>query len=82
MGTTTEGPTLLECPNGPLLVMGAAAVLEDDGIVHPITRPICAVCRCGRSATRPWCDGTHKALPTPWEPVHLAQVLSVGDGRP
>ena len=50
MGTTAEEPTVMECPNGPLLVMGAAAVLEDDGIVHAITRPISAVCRCGRSA--------------------------------
>lgn len=51
------------CPHGPLLVRGAEAVLDGDGVEHPVTRPVVAVCMCGRSARRPWCDGTHKVLP-------------------
>lgn len=51
------------CPHGPLLVRGADTVRDDAGAEHPVTRPVVAVCMCGKSARRPWCDGTHKALP-------------------
>jgi hypothetical protein len=77
MGTAREEPTIIECRNGPLLVMGVSDVVEDDGTVRPLSRPISAICRCGRSATRPWCDGTHKTLPTPWEPAPQAHVSGV-----
>mgnify|MGYP001984918859 CR=1 FL=1 len=50
------------CPGGPLLVRGAARVSVDDDTWHDTTRPVSAVCRCGASALRPWCDGTHKVL--------------------
>ena len=50
------------CPGGPLLDRGAAQVQGDDGTWHDTTRPVTAVCRCGASALRPWCDGTHKVL--------------------
>jgi CDGSH-type Zn-finger protein len=49
-----------ECPDGPLLVRGAAAVRDAAGVVHATTRPVVAVCRCEKSARLPWCDGTHK----------------------
>ncbi|KQY51630.1 MULTISPECIES: CDGSH iron-sulfur domain-containing protein [unclassified Nocardioides] len=48
------------CPGGPLLVRGAATWVDSDGIEHPVTRPVVAVCRCERSQRLPWCDGTHK----------------------
>lgn len=50
------------CPDGPLLVRGADSVLDPDG--HPVatTRPVVAVCTCGKSQRRPWCDGTHKVI--------------------
>lgn len=51
------------CPSGPLLVRGADVVLDDDGNEHPVTRPVVAVCACGKSARLPWCDATHKAIP-------------------
>ena len=51
------------CPAGPLLVRGADSVRDDDGVEHPVTRPVVAVCVCGKSARRPWCDSTHKAIP-------------------
>ena len=54
-----------ECPGGPLLVRGAEVWVDDDGDRHPVTRPVVAVCRCGKSSLRPWCDGTHKLLPDP-----------------
>ncbi|KRF11378.1 hypothetical protein ASG90_16615 [Nocardioides sp. Soil797] len=64
----TDGPTAQpgdsvrtqDCPGGPLLVRGAASWADRDGVVHPVTRPVVAVCRCERSQRQPWCDGTHK----------------------
>lgn len=50
------------CPEGPMLLRGDHVVLDEDGVEHPTTRPVSAVCRCGRSASKPWCDGTHKVL--------------------
>ncbi|WP_239455419.1 CDGSH iron-sulfur domain-containing protein [Nocardioides gilvus] len=49
-----------KCPGGPLLVRGAEAWEDKDGEVHPVTRPVVAVCRCRRSELLPWCDGSHK----------------------
>lgn len=48
--------------DGPALVRGAAVVRDQDGVAHPVQRPLVAVCLCGRSGIRPWCDGTHKFL--------------------
>lgn len=50
------------CPDGPLLVRGADVVRDEDGVEHEVTRPVVAVCLCGKSARAPWCDGTHKVL--------------------
>jgi CDGSH-type Zn-finger protein len=58
-----EHPDVVLCPGGPLLLRGEQVVEGDDGSVHRTTRPVSAVCRCGKSASRPWCDGTHKLLP-------------------
>lgn len=53
---------LTYCPNGPLLVRGADAVNDADGVRHEVTRPVVAVCLCGKSSRKPWCDGTHKVV--------------------
>jgi CDGSH-type Zn-finger protein len=50
------------CPDGPVLVRGADTVLDEMGEQHAVTRPVVAVCACGRSSRKPWCDGTHQAL--------------------
>jgi CDGSH-type Zn-finger protein len=50
------------CPDGPLLVRGADSVLDEHGESHPVTRPVVAVCVCGRTSRAPWCDGTHQAV--------------------
>jgi CDGSH-type Zn-finger protein len=56
-------PDAIVCPGGPMLLRGDHLVVGEDGVEHRTVRPISAVCRCGRSAARPWCDGTHKVLP-------------------
>ena len=47
-------------PDGPLLVRGEVAVVTPDGTPVPNARRTVALCRCGTSAIKPWCDGTHK----------------------
>ena len=37
-------------------------VKDAEGQIHRTTRPISAVCRCGKTGRAPWCDGTHKLL--------------------
>ena len=48
------------CPGGPVLLRGEHVVVDDTGQEHRTHRPISAVCVCGFTATKPWCDGTHK----------------------
>ena len=47
-------------PNGPLIVNGPVTVAGTDGRTAETTN--CALCRCGASHTKPFCDGTHKKV--------------------
>ena len=49
-------------PNGPYLIRGAFEVTDTDGEVIETRRGTIALCRCGASQTKPFCDGTHKAI--------------------
>ena len=48
--------------NGPLLVEGAFTLLDGEGNPVPLdpAKPSFALCRCGASANKPFCDGAHK----------------------
>jgi CDGSH-type Zn-finger protein len=50
--------------NGPLVVEGPIRVIDHQGnaFVLPTNKPAVALCRCGQSATRPFCDGSHKRV--------------------
>lgn len=50
------------CPDGPLLVRGDLEILDGDGNPLPRTRRTVALCRCGVSLIKPYCDGTHKTV--------------------
>ncbi|MBA4179889.1 MAG: iron-binding protein [Anaerolinea sp.] len=45
--------------NGPYLVKGGVVVLDADGNSYEV-KDMVALCRCGHSANKPFCDGTHK----------------------
>jgi CDGSH-type Zn-finger protein len=55
-------PSVTACADGPLLVRGSISLIADDGTPIPTTRRTVALCRCGASAIKPWCDGTHKLI--------------------
>lgn len=45
-------------PNGPLFVRGAVRIVDPDGhLIREDTRV--ALCRCGASENKPFCDGSH-----------------------
>ena len=56
------------CPGGPALLRGDLVVRDAEGVEHRTQRPVTAICRCNRSASLPWCDGTHKELPDKLRP--------------
>ena len=50
-------------PNGPYLVEGDVEILDVNGNkVDTTSRPKIALCRCGASVTKPFCDGTHSKI--------------------
>ncbi|WP_431805628.1 CDGSH iron-sulfur domain-containing protein [Microbacterium paraoxydans] len=61
MSGRSEPVTVTAYPDGPLLVRGDIEVRAADGqLIDPGRRTV-ALCRCGLSAVKPFCDGTHKA---------------------
>ena len=46
--------------NGPLLVDGEFRLVDAQGNEVPIVKR--ALCRCGGSTTKPFCDGTHSKI--------------------
>ncbi len=55
------GPaTITPYRDGPLLVRGSFRLVDQDGQEIDPGRRTVALCRCGRSAIKPFCDGTHK----------------------
>lgn len=60
--TVRNGPvTVTPQPNGPLKVSGAIEIVSGTG--RTINRTTtAALCRCGASANKPYCDGSHKKI--------------------
>jgi CDGSH-type Zn-finger protein len=56
-----DGPQVVACPDGPFLVRGDVDIVTPDGTPIPRNRKTIALCRCGLSTIKPFCDGTHRA---------------------
>lgn len=52
--------TVTAYPNGPLILRGDVEILDAEGRPIERTRRTVALCRCGLSTIKPFCDGTHK----------------------
>jgi len=49
--------------NGPLRIEGDFEILDPQGKPFGLGgRTSISLCRCGHSATKPFCDGTHKKI--------------------
>ena len=48
--------------NGPYLIRGEFELTDQDGQPIETLRGTIALCRCGASRTKPFCDGTHKTI--------------------
>ncbi len=57
------GPRIRTQPNGPYIVTGPLTLEDAEGdiVTVPEGRTV-KLCRCGHSATKPYCDGTHRRV--------------------
>jgi CDGSH-type Zn-finger protein len=70
--TASTGPNITAAPNGPLIVSGGAPLYRRRAVHSEHGEPLAwdtterletgeryALCRCGESSRKPFCDGTH-----------------------
>ena len=62
-------------PDGPYLIRGDFEILDHQGRPIETRRETIALCRCGASQTKPFCDGTHKAIGFEAESAPVKQPL-------
>lgn len=56
-------PLTIRCrENGPLVIQGSIRVVDHLGNAFPLPvgKDTIALCRCGQSQRKPFCDGSHK----------------------
>ena len=60
----TQPVTITVRKNGSLLVTGDITLVDHMGLEIPRTpgKPNVALCRCGLSQRKPFCDGAHKSV--------------------
>jgi len=68
--------------DGPLLVRGRLRLVDEEGREVCTRRRINALCRCGRSAVQPFCDGTHKIVPFSPRAVNGSSASAHAAGSP
>lgn len=55
-----EPGSITPYPDGPLIVRGDVELRDANGDPIERRRRTVALCRCGLSTIKPFCDGTHK----------------------
>lgn len=61
-GKAEAGPTKIEVlKNGPVLVHGTTQITHSDGQTVLKEKQV-ALCRCGASQNKPYCDGAHRKI--------------------
>ncbi|MGY1724669.1 CDGSH iron-sulfur domain-containing protein [Blastococcus sp. SYSU DS0533] len=83
-GGQVAGATITPYRDGPLIVRGRFRLQDQDGAEIDPGRDTIALCRCGKSGIKPFCDGSHKrsgfsAPSAPSRPRPAARILR--DGR-
>ncbi len=58
-----DSVTILAKENGPYLVTGPVSLTDVDGHSYDIAdKKTVALCQCGGSTKKPFCDGTHSRI--------------------
>ena len=58
----TKGTKISLYEDGPYLVTGSFQLLDAEGEGFSIEKETIALCRCGASTRKPFCDGTHSEI--------------------
>ena len=85
-----EGPVIEARPDGPYIVKNLETLRNSRGEALP-TKPVLALCRCGASANKPFCDGTHSKIEFSGKRLtdgsadkpdtYVGQVITINDNR-
>jgi CDGSH-type Zn-finger protein len=75
------GATITPYRDGPLIVRGDFRLVDQDGVAIDPGRQTIALCRCGKSGIKPFCDGAHKragfsAPSAPSRPRPAARIVT------
>jgi CDGSH-type Zn-finger protein len=62
--SSQEMPTKITCNNnGPIRIEGEFEILDPGGAPFGLAgRTVISLCRCGQSANKPFCDGSHNRV--------------------
>lgn len=74
----TDNVTIKVRESGPYLIRGPVTLTDADGNQYTIESPNVALCRCGGSQTKPFCDGSHKT--NGFEATERAVLVEQGTG--
>lgn len=55
-------PTITPYRDGPLIIRGDFRLVDQNGADIDPGRGTVALCRCGKSRIRPFCDGSHQLV--------------------
>jgi CDGSH-type Zn-finger protein len=73
--------------DGPYVIRGPFRMFDQAGNEIPVHRTAIALCRCGRSRMRPFCDGTHRTFsfrapsdPEAWPPTDACRQADGSTG--
>ncbi len=57
------GTKITVLDNGPLRIEGDFEIVDPQGRAYGLAgRTVVSLCRCGHSANKPFCDGTHNKI--------------------
>jgi CDGSH iron-sulfur domain-containing protein 3 len=76
---TAERCSIQPSDNGPLLVRGPVILVDPEGNEIEVKGKNIALCRCGASENKPFCDGSHKRIG--FQSVVRAKVPAFVAGR-
>lgn len=76
---SVEPITITAYPDGPLIVRGPIELVDEHGDPVERRRRTVALCRCGASAIRPFCDGSHRVVGFRTEPPARTPAVLLAD---